>query len=181
MSVRFGYIAEGVTTYMGDLFLFESGVVNLQGWCNLMTKLLERHFNNPGRLNLMAQSSYDTWLDGRVGVLGRKAFTPSAVLAFLCDTRIMERTGGKASLSTAMRLLWERYGKPRTGLTADMYWDVLAEVAGERLDDLRRDHAEGTADTWLPLVHAFATQGLTLSRHDDDTGLTRVAITPSSN
>ena len=180
-----GYIAEGVTTYMGDLFLFESGIVELQGWCDLMAKLLERHFNNPGRLNLsVAQSSYDTWLDGyRVGVPGRKGsiYVEGAVLAFLCDTRIMERTSGQASLSTAMRLLWERYGKPRTGLTADMYWDVLAEVAGERLDDLRRDHAEGTADTWLPLVHAFATQGLTLSRHDDDTGLTRVAITPSSN
>jgi len=61
-----------------------------------------------------------------------------------------------------------------------MYWDVLAEVAGERLDDLRRDHAEGTADTWLPLVHAFATQGLALSQRVDDAGLTRVAIAPTS-
>ncbi|MDA0940788.1 MAG: M61 family peptidase [Bacteroidetes bacterium] len=179
-----GYIAEGVTTYMGDLFLFESGIVDLKGWCDLMAKLLERHLNNPGRLNLsVAQSSYDTWLDGyRVGVPGRKGsiYVEGAVLAFLCDTRIMERTGGQASLSTAMRLLWERYGKPRTGLTADMYWDVLAEVAGERLDDLRRDHAEGTADTWPPLVHAFATQGLALSKGDDDAGLTRVTIAPAS-
>ena len=179
-----GYIAEGVTTYMGDLFLFESGIVDLKGWCDLMAKLLERHFNNPGRLNLsVAQSSYDTWLDGyRIGVPGRKGsiYVEGAVLAFLCDTRIMERTDGKASLSTAMRLLWERYGKPRTGLTADMYWDVLAEVADERLDDLRRDHAEGTADTWLPLVHAFATQGLALSKHLDDAGLTRVTIAPGS-
>jgi predicted metalloprotease with PDZ domain len=115
-------------------------------------------------------------------VPGRKGsiYVEGAVLAFLCDTRIMERTGGQASLSTAMRLLWERYGKPRTGLTADMYWDVLAEVAGERLDDLRRDHAEGTADTWPPLVHAFATQGLALSKGDDDAGLTRVTIAPAS-
>ena len=114
-----------------------------------------------------------------MGVPGRKGsiYVEGAVLAFLCDTRILERTDGKASLSTAMRLLWERYGKPRTGLTADMYWDVLAEVAGERL---RRDHAEGTADTWLPLVHAFATQGLALSQRVDDTGLTRVTIAPTA-
>ena len=75
----------------------------------------------------------------------------------------MSCTGGQASLNTAMRLLWERYGQPRIGLTADMYWDVLAEVAGERLDDLRRDHAEGTKDTWNPLVQAMATQGLVLT------------------
>ena len=117
-----------------------------------------------------------------MGVLGRKGsiYVEGAVLAFLCDTRIMERTEGKASLSTAMRLLWERYGQPRTGLTADMYWDVLAEVAGERLDDLRRDHAEGTVDTWEPLVHAMATQGLTLSKHVDDVGVTRVDLGPVS-
>ena len=175
-----GYVAEGVTTYMGDLFLFESGIVDLKGWCGLMTKLLERHLNNPGRLNMsVAASSYDTWLDGyRLGVPGRKGsiYVEGAVLAFLCDTRIMERTGGKASLSNAMRLLWERYGQPRIGITADMYWDVLAEVAGERLDDLRRDHADGAQDTWGALVHAMSTQGLTLSQSKDEKGLTRVTI-----
>ena len=175
-----GYVAEGVTTYMGDLFLFESGIVDLKGWCALMTKLLERHLNNPGRLNMsVAESSYDTWLDGyRLGVPGRKGsiYVEGAVLAFLCDTRIMERTDGQASLSTAMRLLWERFGKPRIGLTADAYWDVLAEVAGERLDDLRRDHADGTQDTWAALVHAMSTQGLTLTQSKDEKGSTRVTI-----
>ena len=175
-----GYVAEGVTTYMGDLFLFESGIVDLKGWCALMTKLQERHLNNPGRLNMsVAASSYDTWLDGyRLGVPGRKGsiYVEGAVLAFLCDNRIMERTHGKASLSTAMRLLWERFGQPRTGLTATMYWDVLAEVAGERLDDLRKDHADGTKDTWDALVHAMSTQGLILTRSKDEKGVTRVAI-----
>ena len=176
-----GYVAEGVTTYMGDLFLFESGIVDLDGWCALMTQLLERHLNNPGRLNMsVAASSFDTWLDGyRPGVRGRKGsiYVEGAVLAFLCDVRIMEATQGKASLSTAMRMLWERYGKPRIGLTADMYWDTLAEVAGQRLDDLRRDHADGTADTWEALVHGMASQGLRLSRELDDGVITKVSIT----
>ncbi len=175
-----GYVAEGVATYMGDLFLLEAGIVDLTGWCALMTKLLERHLNNPGRLNMsVAASSFDTWLDGyRLGVRGRKGsiYVEGAVLAFLCDTRIMSSTDGQASLSTAMRLLWERCGQPRIGLTADMYWDVLAEVAGERLDDLRRDHAEGTKDTWDPLVQAMATQGLVLTKHLDGEGITRVDL-----
>jgi predicted metalloprotease with PDZ domain len=175
-----GYVAEGVTTYMGDLFLFEAGIVDLKGWCDLMAQLLERHLNNPGRLNLsVAQSSYDTWLDGyRVGVPGRKGsiYVEGAVLAFLCDCRIMERTGGQASLSSAMRVLWERFGQTRIGLTAEMYWDVLAEVAGERLDDLRVHHAEGTTDTWDSLVHAMATQGLSLSQGRDESGVVRVVL-----
>lgn len=179
-----GYIAEGVTTYMGDLFLFEAGVVDLEGWCALMTRLLERHLNNPGRTNMsVADSSFDTWLDGyRVGVRGRKGsiYVEGAILAFLCDCRIMTLTHGQASLSTAMRLLWERFGRPRTGLTATDYWDVLAEVAGQSLDDLRLAHAEGTEDTWMPLVDAMTSQGLSLTKRMDDQGLARVSLTPQN-
>lgn len=167
---RMGYIAEGVTTYMGDLFLFESGVVDLAGWCRLMEQLLDRHVNNPGRLNLsVADSSYDTWLDGYVaGVQGRKSsiYVEGAVLALLCDVRIMQLTGSQASLQTAMRLLWEQFGEPRIGLTESDYWSVLNEVAGaaDALDDVRQDFADGTADSWESLVAAMDWQGLALTK-----------------
>ena len=49
-------------------------------------------------------------------------------------------------------------------------------MAGERLDDLRRDHADGAKDTWEALVHAMSTQGLTLTQSMDEKGLTRVTI-----
>ena len=139
-----------------------------------MEALLFRHLNNPGRHNLsVAESSYDTWLDGyRPGVNGRKGsiYVEGAVLAFLVDARIMTLTSGKYSLSTAMKLLWERFGKPRIGLTADAYWDTLAEVAGERLEDLRSNYADGTTDTWNALVLAMKTQGLVLTKSTDDKG-----------
>lgn len=180
---RLGYIAEGVTTYMGDLFLFESGVVNLAGWCRLMETLLDRHVNNSGRLNLsVADSSYDTWLDGYVpGVTGRKSsiYVEGAVLALLCDVRIMQLTGSQASLQTAMRLLWEQFGQPRIGLTEADYWSVLNEVAGspEALSDLREQFAEGTEDSWPELVAAMEWQGLALTKSHID-GTWRVKLEP---
>ena len=79
-----------------------------------------------------------------------------------------------------MRLLWERFGRPRKGLTATDYWQVLAEVAGEPLDDLRRHHADGAEDTWAPLVDAMASQGLDLTKRVDEKGLTRVDLTPQN-
>jgi predicted metalloprotease with PDZ domain len=172
-----GYIAEGVTTYMGDLFLFESG-------CRRMEQLLMRHINNPGRLNMsVAASSYDTWLDGyKLGVSGRKGsiYVEGAVLAFLCDVRIMQLTEGKASLQTAMQLLWEQFGMQRIGLTAADYWSVLNEVAGgeEALNDLREKHAEGCDDTWNALVTSMDWQGLQLSQSQDDEGILQVKIVP---
>ena len=176
-----GYVAEGVTTYMGDLFLFESGVLDLAGWCREFEKLLNRHVNNSGRLNLsVGDSSFDTWLDGyAAGVPGRKGsiYVEGAVLAFLCDVRIMQLTGSEASLQTAMRLLWEQFGEPRIGLNETDYWSVLNEVAGapDALDDLRRDFADGTANSWDALVAAMEWQGLKLTKTRVD-GLWRAAI-----
>ena len=92
----------------------------------------------------------------------------------------MERTGGKASLSTAMTLLWERFGRDRIGLRADDYWAVLEEVAGESLNDLRANHAEGSEDTWDALVQAMSTQGLMLSKSLDAEGIVRVRIEPNA-
>ncbi len=177
---QLGYVAEGVTTYMGDLFLYEAGCIDLKGWCSKMEALLLRHLNNPGRHNMsVAESSYDTWLDGyRSGVQGRKGsiYVEGAVLAFLVDTRIKTLTGGDSSLSTAMTILWERFGKPRIGLTADAYWDVLAEVGGQRLDDLRVNYADGTSDTWNALTEAMLTKGLELTKSTQEKGIIKATI-----
>jgi predicted metalloprotease with PDZ domain len=112
-------------------------------------------------------------MDGYVaGVPGRKGsiYVEGAVLAFLCDVRIMQLTGGKASLQTAMRLLWEQFGEPRIGLTEADYWSVLNEVAGapDALDDLRLDFADGTADSWEALVAAMKWQGLKLTKSEQN-------------
>jgi predicted metalloprotease with PDZ domain len=179
---RLGYVAEGVTTYMGDLFLFESGVIDLQGWSLLTERLLDRHVNNPGRLNCsVAESSYDTWLDGyESGVPGRKGsiYVEGAVLALLCDVRIMQLTGGEASLQTAMRMLWEQFGADRIGLTESDYWSVLNEVAGatDALEDLRLNYAEGVEDSWDDIAAAMEWQGLELTKTKKD-GRWHVSIT----
>ena len=69
-----------------------------------------------------------------------------------------------------MKLLWERFGKDRIGLTSEAYWDVLAEVAGERLEDLRDDYAYGVKDSWDDLVEAMAFNGLKLEKTMDKKG-----------
>ncbi|NBP75696.1 MAG: M61 family peptidase, partial [Crocinitomicaceae bacterium] len=69
-----GYIYEGITTYLGDLYLLKSGVFSLENYLKELSKQFQKHFDNPGRFTYsVAQSSYDTWLDGYVpGVPGRK-------------------------------------------------------------------------------------------------------------
>jgi predicted metalloprotease with PDZ domain len=76
-----------------------------------------------------------------------------------------------------MTILWERFGKPRIGITADDYWNVLAEVAGERLDDLRKSYADGTEDTWDDLVECMLANRLVLTKSIDEKGLVKASLT----
>ena len=108
---RLGYVAEGVTTYLGDLFLLESGVIDMEGWLRRFEKLLTRHLWNPGRLQTsVADSSTDTWLDGyALGVPHRRGniYVEGAVLAFLCDVARINpapspRSAGGAPWSDAL-------------------------------------------------------------------------------
>lgn len=184
---RLGYVAEGVTTYMGDLFLLESGIVDVAGWCRLTEKLLDRHFNNPGRFNLsVAESSFDTWLDGyKAGVPERKSniYVEGAVLAFICDVAIMERTKQRLSLQSAMTTLWERVGSKGIGLTENIYWAALEQCMGEvaSLAKIRAGFCNGTGDTWPVLVAAMKTQGLNLTRTQDEHGIWRSQLAPIEN
>ena len=83
-------------------------------------------------------------------------------------------TSHASSLSTAMTLLWDRYGKYRTGITSEIYWDTLAEIAGKRLDDLRDKFAYGTEDSLPYLIEAMEFNGLKLETSVDNSGV----ITP---
>ena len=162
---RLGYVAEGVTTYMGDLFLFEAGCIDRQAWDRRWSEMLRRHRMNPGRLNLsVADSGFDTWLDGYIpGVPGRKSsiYIEGAVLAMLCDVRIMQVTAGRASLQTAIALLHDRLVPAGRGLTEDLYWATLDEVAGRpgTTADLRRRFCDGCEDTAEEVAAAMAWMG----------------------
>lgn len=164
---RMGYIAEGVTTYLGDLFLLETGVIDMEGWLRRWEKLLTRHLWNPGRLETsVADSSYDTWLDGYIpGVPHRRGniYVEGAVLAFLCDVALHRAGGG-----WLVEALAELTGpdQPRA-ITEQRWWDHLeqrASVRGaggaEEIRALRRDFCDGVEDSWPELVDAMLHQGI---------------------
>ena len=71
---RTGYVAEGVTTYMGDLMLHKAKVTTWEEFKKTQNQNLERHLMNYGRMNLsVADSGFDSWLDGyKVGSPNRK-------------------------------------------------------------------------------------------------------------
>ena len=164
---RMGYIAEGVTTYLGDLFLLEAGVIEMEGWLRRFEKLLTRHLWNPGRLQTsVADSSFDTWLDGySLGVPHRRGniYVEGAVLAFLCDVAL-NRSGGGWLIDALAELTGP--DQPRA-ITEDRWWDTLERRAStrgtegaEEIRRLRADFCDGVEDAWPDLVDALLHQGI---------------------
>tara|TARA_B100001287_G_scaffold19152_1_gene14177 strand:- start:11202 stop:12860 length:1659 start_codon:yes stop_codon:yes gene_type:complete len=127
-----GYVAEGVTTYMGDRILFESGVFSKTDYFKELRTLLIRHFHNDGRKHYsVAESSWDTWLDGYLpGAPGRKVsiYVEGALIAMICDAKIREKTGGEKTLHDVMRKLYSGSNK-ETIYEKDKFKSILENVS----------------------------------------------------
>lgn len=151
-----GFIAEGVTTYYGDLFLVRSGVITLQEYFRELNKLFKRHFDNFGRFNhSLTESSYDLWLDGYgAGIPNRKVsiYVKGALVSLILDLSLRNATGHQQSLDTFMRCLWERFGRPAQGYTLQNLQDLVMELSRHQLTTYFDDFVYGK----LPLEEALA-------------------------
>lgn len=159
-----GYLCEGVTTYMGDIILLRSGVFNINQYFVEMTRQLQRHFDNFGRYNYsVAQSSFDTWLDGyEVGAPGRKVsiYTEGCLLAFVTDVMIMKHTKNLKNLDFVMRRLYWDYGDKGIGVSEQDYKAVIENVAGSSFDWLFNDYIYNTKGFEVILSECFDYLGI---------------------
>ncbi|GAB3491893.1 PDZ domain-containing protein [Spirosoma knui] len=132
------FVAEGVTTYYGDLMLRQSGVFDDEAYLKELQVLFKRHFEANGRaFQSLVESSWDLWLDGyEKGVPDRKVsvYHKGAIAALILDLHIRRVTDHAHSLDDVMRRMWEQFGKPFVGYTLADYRLVTEAVAGEPLD-----------------------------------------------
>ena len=153
-----GYVTEGITTYMGDRMLYESGVFTKEDYFKELKTLLIRHFHNDGRNHYsLADSSWDTWLDGYVaGTPGRKVsiYVEGAFVAMICDAKIREHTNNKKSLHDVMRELYSGTNQ-ETNYNKESYKNTLEKVSGFDFTDVFNDVIYGINDFTDYLKNAF--------------------------
>lgn len=134
-----GYVYEGVTTYYGDLFLKRSGFFTEEEYLNEISIRINKHLNNEGRFNhSVAQSSFDTWLDGYVpGVPGRKIsiYDEGSLISLMLDFLIRKYSDQKFSLDDVMKKMYDDLGKKGIGYSANDYQKIAEGFAGRSLED----------------------------------------------
>jgi predicted metalloprotease with PDZ domain len=161
-----GYIYEGITTYLGDLYLLKSGVFSLENYLKELSAQFQKHFDNPGRFAYsVAQSSYDTWLDGYVpGVPGRKVsiYTEGCLLAFVMDAKIRKATNNKRGIEEVMKRLYYNFAQNNKGYTEKDFIDQLENICGYSFQDFFNDYVHGTTPYETILLEALDLIGLEL-------------------
>ncbi|MEQ8625661.1 MAG: hypothetical protein RJQ00_02395 [Vicingaceae bacterium] len=165
---RLGYLTEGATTWYGDLMLYRSEVFGDAAFFRTFNQILDRHYNNPGALNLsVADSSFDTWLDGYgTGVPNRKAsiYTEGALITFLLDVEIRKATQNKSSFDHVMRAFYEDIYKNNKGVSELDYRETIERVANRKLDHYFDNFINGSEDFNLELEEALDYLGLKMTR-----------------
>ena len=163
---RTGFVAEGVTTYMGDMMLYNSGVFNWEEFVKTQNQNLERHLMNYGRYNLsVADSGFDNWLDGyKLGAPDRKtSIYPDAALCMLMiDLEIIRNTEGKDSLHSVMKELYEDFAQKGKGYSEDDFRNICVKFGGLKVAEIFENHIYGTEDYIPTLRTALEVVGLEL-------------------
>lgn len=164
-----GFVAEGVTTYYGDLLLWTTASISDREWFDHLSDSINKHVSNPGRFNLsVAESSFETWLDGYVqGIPWRKVsiYNEGSLIAFICDALILRATNGKFSLDDAMQKMYDDFGKTSKGYSSSDYKKALEEVSGVSFDAIFKDIIFGRKDYIPFLKEALDTVGMRLEKY----------------
>ncbi len=172
-----GFVAEGVTTYMGDYLLWQSGVFNTDQYFNELNGQIHKHADNFGRFNLsVAESGFDNWLDGYVpGVPDRKTsiYVEGCLLALMTDFLIMDATNCTKSLHDVMRVLYNDFYKKNKGYTYDDYVKIVNDIAKKDLSFLFENFAKKNVDYMSLLNEVLQLGGLFIedvpSSHNSET------------
>ena len=160
-----GLILEGVTTYMGDLYLLKSGVYDLPTYLKHLEKIIAREASHFGWKNYtIAESSFDLWIDGYIpGIPDRKVniYSRGALLATCLDLMLLKQG---SSLSQVMKEAWTSFGKPFIGYQWEDFEQLIVEKFPEKADplDFLSNHVFGYQDLFPVLKSLLHEIGLEL-------------------
>ena len=129
------WIAEGLTTWFGDLALVRGGAVTPAVWLDLVSGHVRSLQRTPGRRRqTLVDASLSVWTGSVSGTGGdpRKTvsyYVKGPVVGFVLEARLRAATDGRHGLDEVMRRAYARYAGER-GFRPEEFEAVVAGVAG---------------------------------------------------
>jgi predicted metalloprotease with PDZ domain len=157
-----GWVAEGITTYLGDWFLYASGVWTRQEYLAGLLGNLKLHFDRDAHAQQsLEESSIDLWLDGYGSSLPNKRasiYYKGAVVALALDLKLQSKNG--SSLREVMHAMNAEFGQLKKGYQKADFIRICEEIYGESLQDFFSAYVETNTDITADLQAILANSGL---------------------
>ena len=180
------WIAEGLTTWFGDLALVRSGVVDKAAWLRLVSSHIATLQRTPGRrMQSLADASRSVWNGTTSGVGGdpRKTisyYVKGPVVGLVLEARLRVATAGRAGLDELIRQAYARYSGER-GFTHAEFEALATAIAGADQTPFFDRAVRGTEE--LDYGEALAWFGLQFPTADEDApkdGRWRLEVAPTA-
>lgn len=161
-----GLILEGVTTYMGDLYLLKSGYFSLDEYLMNLQQQFQKEYDNLGWKNqTIVESSFDLWLDGYKGGIPDKKvniYNRGALICLCLDLMLLDEN---SSLSAVMSDMWLDFGKTGKGYTLSDFENMVIEKFKDSTEITLffKDYIYGKEDLSIPIKHQLFNIGITVS------------------
>lgn len=168
-----GFVAEGITTYYGDLMLLRSGIWDFDKFFGQFSENLNSHFSNPAKNNVsLVESSIDLWVDGYAKshpLRKVSIYDKGALVAFVLDVEIRKATANQASLDNVMKKMWQKFGKTAIGYSLNDFVEIASQIAEIDLSHYFKDYILGTTSLERTLAKQLDYLGLVLHiQHPED-------------
>ena len=163
------WIAEGTTSYYGELMLVRLGYATPEDFLSNVAAGVQGDRMRPGnKIQSLTESSFDAWVKywrGKQDAYNAEAdyYDKGSHVSFLLDLQIRHDSGNKHSLDDVMRTMFERYPLG-TGYTIDDFQKVCEEMAGGSLGKFFANYVHGT--TAVPWEEFLGYAGLEVDKKD---------------
>ncbi len=163
-----GWILEGITTYMGDLYLLKSKVYSLETYFKHLEKIINREAISFGwRNQSILESSFDLWLDGyQPGIPDKKVsiYSRGALICFCLDIMLLK---SGSSLAKVMKLAWTKFGRPNRSYSVKAFWNAILRQSSQpdEFSDFYSCYIDGKQDLIRFLGKKVKSLGLELTPH----------------
>jgi len=177
------WVAEGITSYYGDLMVRRAGLVSDREYLEGLARKIQDYQNTPGRLQMSAEeASFNTWIkeyrpDENSVNSQISYYDKGELLGLLLDLEIRRQSKNAKSLDDVMRYLYHEFYEKNRNYTPADFQKACELMAGASLEDLFARYVRGRDDlitAYNPILSAAGVSlqqaGHTLGRLEDFIG-----------
>lgn len=168
---RMLWLAEGLTSFMDDLFVYQAGLSTLEEYLGVVKTNLDNFFSVSGKkFHSLEDSSFNAWIKlyrpDENSKNSSVSYYLKGGLAFMCLNALLVEKN--KTMKDLILLLWKDYkGRPYEGVTKEQVYQMIHALAGEGTVHRFQSMVETTED--LNFEEAFNTMGLELVWNEANT------------